>query len=83
MTAALHVIALILLEIVRVLHAALRKQGAPEDLVLCLEKPEHPARTGARVDLRRDDRDRRLRLGPPRLNARPREKSGGRLLIVD
>ena len=30
------------LEIVRVLRAALRKQGAPEDLVLCLEKPSIP-----------------------------------------
>jgi sulfoacetaldehyde dehydrogenase len=30
------------LEIVRVLRAALRKQGAPDDLVLCLEKPSIP-----------------------------------------
>src|SRR6187455_633323 len=30
------------LEIVRVLRAALRKQGAPEDLVLCLDKPSIP-----------------------------------------
>src|SRR5436190_22598205 len=30
------------LEIARVLRAALRKQGAPEDLVLCLEKPSIP-----------------------------------------
>jgi sulfoacetaldehyde dehydrogenase len=30
------------LEIVRVLRAALKKQGAPEDLVLCLEKPSIP-----------------------------------------
>jgi sulfoacetaldehyde dehydrogenase len=30
------------LEIVRVLRAALEKQGAPEDLVLCLEKPSIP-----------------------------------------
>ena len=30
------------LEIVRVLRAALRKQGAPEDLILCLEKPSIP-----------------------------------------
>jgi sulfoacetaldehyde dehydrogenase len=30
------------LEIVRVLRAALRKQGVPEDLVLCLEKPSIP-----------------------------------------
>jgi sulfoacetaldehyde dehydrogenase len=29
-------------EIVRVLRAALRKQGAPEDLVLCLERPSIP-----------------------------------------
>jgi len=29
-------------EIVRVLRAALRKQGAPEDLVLCLDKPSIP-----------------------------------------
>ena len=30
------------LEIARVLRAALKKQGAPEDLVLCLEKPSIP-----------------------------------------
>jgi sulfoacetaldehyde dehydrogenase len=30
------------LEIVRVLRAALKKQGAPEDLILCLEKPSIP-----------------------------------------
>ena len=30
------------LEIARVLRAALQKQGAPEDLVLCLEKPSIP-----------------------------------------
>jgi sulfoacetaldehyde dehydrogenase len=30
------------LEITRVLRAALKKQGAPEDLVLCLEKPSIP-----------------------------------------
>jgi len=30
------------LNIVRVLRAALRKQGAPEDLILCLEKPSIP-----------------------------------------
>jgi sulfoacetaldehyde dehydrogenase len=30
------------LEIVRVLRAALRKQGAPEDLILCLETPSIP-----------------------------------------
>ena len=30
------------LEIVRVLRAALKKQGAPEDLVLCLDKPSIP-----------------------------------------
>jgi len=30
------------LEIVRVLRAALKKQGAPEDLILCLEKPRIP-----------------------------------------
>src|SRR3954469_5455246 len=30
------------LEIVRVLRAALKRQGAPEDLVLCLEKPSIP-----------------------------------------
>jgi sulfoacetaldehyde dehydrogenase len=30
------------LEIVRVLRAALAKQGAPEDLILCLEKPSIP-----------------------------------------
>ena len=30
------------LEIVRVLRAALKKQGAPEDLMLCLEKPSIP-----------------------------------------
>jgi sulfoacetaldehyde dehydrogenase len=30
------------LEIVRVLRAALKKQGAPEDLVLCLETPSIP-----------------------------------------
>ena len=30
------------LEVVRVLRAALKKQGAPEDLVLCLEKPSIP-----------------------------------------
>ena len=29
-------------EIVRVLRAALRKQGAPEDLILCLERPSIP-----------------------------------------
>lgn len=30
------------LEIARVIRAALRKQGAPEDLILCLEKPSIP-----------------------------------------
>src|SRR5437867_3864883 len=30
------------LEIVRVLRAALKKRGAPEDLILCLEKPSIP-----------------------------------------
>jgi acyl-CoA reductase-like NAD-dependent aldehyde dehydrogenase len=30
------------LEIARVLRAALKKQGAPEDLILCLEKPSIP-----------------------------------------
>ncbi|HTL01421.1 MAG TPA: aldehyde dehydrogenase family protein [Vicinamibacterales bacterium] len=30
------------LEIARVLRAALRKQGAPEDLILCLERPSIP-----------------------------------------
>src|SRR5262249_53905469 len=30
------------LEITRVLRAALRKQGAPEDLILCLEQPSIP-----------------------------------------
>jgi sulfoacetaldehyde dehydrogenase len=30
------------LEIVRVLRAALKKQGAPEDLILCLERPSIP-----------------------------------------
>src|SRR4029079_2437594 len=30
------------LEITRVLRAALKKQGAPEDLILCLEKPSIP-----------------------------------------
>ena len=30
------------LEIVRVLRTALKKQGAPEDLILCLEKPSIP-----------------------------------------
>jgi sulfoacetaldehyde dehydrogenase len=30
------------LEITRVIRAALRKQGAPEDLILCLEKPSIP-----------------------------------------
>src|SRR3954464_11084392 len=30
------------LEIVRVLRAALRKQGAPEDLILCVDKPSIP-----------------------------------------
>src|SRR5215217_6939163 len=30
------------LEIVRVLRASLKKQGAPEDLILCLEKPSIP-----------------------------------------
>src|SRR5262249_60099487 len=30
------------LEITRVVRAALRKQGAPEDLILCLEKPSIP-----------------------------------------
>ena len=30
------------LEIVRVLRAALKKQGAPEDLVLCLDRPSIP-----------------------------------------
>jgi acyl-CoA reductase-like NAD-dependent aldehyde dehydrogenase len=30
------------LEIARVIRAALKKQGAPEDLVLCLEKPSIP-----------------------------------------
>ncbi|MEO8070423.1 MAG: aldehyde dehydrogenase family protein [Acidobacteriota bacterium] len=30
------------LEIVRVLRAALKKQGAPDDLILCLEKPSIP-----------------------------------------
>jgi sulfoacetaldehyde dehydrogenase len=30
------------LEIVRVLRASLKKQGAPEDLLLCLEKPSIP-----------------------------------------
>src|SRR5918993_2692110 len=30
------------MEITRVLRAALKKQGAPEDLVLCLEKPSIP-----------------------------------------
>src|SRR5215217_3241701 len=30
------------LEIARVLRVALRKQGAPEDLILCLEKPSIP-----------------------------------------
>src|SRR4051812_12960550 len=30
------------LEIVRVLRASLKKQGAPEDLVLCLERPSIP-----------------------------------------
>src|SRR5688572_534038 len=29
-------------EIVRILRAALRKQGVPEDLILCLEKPSIP-----------------------------------------
>src|SRR5829696_1287757 len=30
------------LEITRVLRAALRKQGAPEDLILCVERPSIP-----------------------------------------
>ena len=30
------------LEIVRVLRAALKKQGAPEDLILCLDRPSIP-----------------------------------------
>src|SRR5678816_3261350 len=30
------------LEITRVIRAALKKQGAPEDLILCLEKPSIP-----------------------------------------
>ena len=30
------------LEIARILRAALKKQGAPEDLILCLEKPSIP-----------------------------------------
>jgi sulfoacetaldehyde dehydrogenase len=30
------------LEITRVLRAALKKQGAPEDLILCLSKPSIP-----------------------------------------
>ena len=30
------------LEIARVIRAALKKQGAPEDLILCLEKPSIP-----------------------------------------
>ena len=31
-------------ETVRLMRAALRRLGAPEDLLQCVEKPEHPAR---------------------------------------
>ena len=41
------------------MRAALKKQGAPEDIFQCIEKPSIPLAAIPDVDLRSDDRDRR------------------------
>ncbi len=73
------------LEIVRVLRAALKKQGAPEDLDPVSRQTEHPARTGTDGHLRSDDCDRRnrdgegrVRLGQAGLRRRRRQRHGRR-----
>ena len=47
------------MEAARIIRAALKKQGAPEDLVLCAREAEHSARAGAHVELRPHDCDGR------------------------
>ena len=58
------------LEIARVLRAALKKQGAPGRSDPLPREAEHSAGAGADVDLRPDDRDRRLGDGQGRLQLR-------------